>query len=267
MKENLPNSCKPIGMVYETTDYDLFSFIEYNRKTDHVQALVESFREKDVPNAILCNEKLQIIDGQNRFLARKKLGLPILFYCIDGLDIYDVAFLNSYGKNWGMKDFVDMWASLGKEEYVKIKKFCELYPDFPLKSSIFLLRGMLSTTIGGHNSDQYLEGEKKSSSNKAYLKHGEFKVVDWDKAVYMANCIMEYKPFCSPGTSIYKHEAFISAMIVLIRNNAFDNAEMVRRAGLYRDLFYKCQSKENYIKMLNNLWNYKRKNGKKSFNY
>jgi len=267
MKEIFSNRCKPIAMVYETKDYDLFSFLEYNRKTDHVNALIESFRERDVPNAILCNEKMEIIDGQNRFLARKELGLPIFFYCIENLNIYDVAFLNSYGKNWGAKDYVDMWASLGKEEYIKIKRFCAMFPDFSLTSSLHLLRGQLSTQIGAHYSDEHIKSEKAKSGTKAHLKLGNFKVADWDKAVYYANCIMEYKPFVSTGISIYKHDAFVSAMLVLLRANNFDNHEMVKKVSANRGYFYKCQTKEQYIKMLQELWNYKRRVGKKTFVY
>lgn len=267
MKEKIPSSCKPVALVYETTDYSLFSFIEHNRKTDHVNALIASFRERDVPNAILCNDKMEIIDGQNRFLARKELGLPILFYCIDNLDIYDVAFLNSYGKNWGARDYVDMWASLGKEEYIKIKKFCKLYPDFSLTSCIYLLNGSLSKMLGGQGSDEYISSGKRLSGNRAHLKYGTFKIDNWEKAVFYANCIMEYKPFESPGISIYKHDAFISAMLVLLRANNFENHEMVKKVAANRGYFYKCQTKEQYIKMLQELWNYNRRKDKKTFVY
>ena len=264
MKEKVPNTCKPISMVYETTDYDLFSFMNHNRETDHVNALIASFRERDVPNAILCNHKLQIVDGQNRFLARKKLGLPILFYCIDDLDIYDVAFLNSYGKNWGTADYVKMWASLGKDDYKKIIEFRNLYPDFSLTSSIQMLQGSLTTLSVGYYSDKNGQSKSKNSPN---IKRGTFKIVNWDNAVYIANCAMEYKPFANAGTQIYKQDAFIAALIVLLRNKCFDNAEMVRRASMYRDLFYKCSTKDNYIKMLNELYNYHRKREKVAFTY
>lgn len=100
-KQSLPKNSEPISFVCKTFDYDWFKFMEGNRKPDHVLSLMASFQRRDVPNAILCTNDGYIVDGQNRFLARKELGLPIYYYCIDGLDIHDVAYLNSYGKNSG----------------------------------------------------------------------------------------------------------------------------------------------------------------------
>ena len=80
------NNDKQVATVYTTNDYDKFSFLDANRVTDHVNALALSFKNRFVPNAIICNEKLQIIDGQNRFLASKQLGLPVYYYIINGLD-------------------------------------------------------------------------------------------------------------------------------------------------------------------------------------
>ena len=120
---------KLVASVYITMHYEKFKFIGENRDTDHVKALLRSFSERYVPNAILCNEKYEIIDGQNRFLALKEKGMPIPYYCFNGLDIYDVAFLNSYAKNWSNMDFVKMWAALGKEEYKIIKDFSNEFKD------------------------------------------------------------------------------------------------------------------------------------------
>lgn len=254
MKKSQPKECQPIALVYETTDYDWFKFLENNRRTDHVNALIESFKQRDVPNAILCNEDGYIIDGQNRFLARKELGLPIFYYCIEGLDIYDVAFLNSYGKNWSPQDFVEMWAGLGSEEYTKIKKFRDMFPDFPMSSILMLLNCSSTRQMGKITTD-----DKWGGFSKNKLKLGEFTVKNLDLSVYLANCIMQYKPFARPGTQIYRHQSFISAMIQLLVNGVFDNAEMVRRAGMYPDMFYKCINAENYVVMLQELWNRKRR--------
>lgn len=69
-----------IAVVYKTYDYDKFTMLDENRQPDHVKSLIVSFANRIVPNAILCNEKYEIIDGQNRFLALKEIGKPILYY-------------------------------------------------------------------------------------------------------------------------------------------------------------------------------------------
>lgn len=254
------NNDEPIAMVYKTYNYDQFKFLAENRIPDHIKALVMSFKSRMVPNAILCNEKKEIIDGQNRFLASKQIGAPVYYYCIEGLGIYDVASLNSYGKNWSNDDYVRMWAELGKEEYKKILDFCKEFPDLSLSNAITILSGARRRATSGHmlsdkTANKYREGNMKMSG----IKDGSFVIEDIEHSRYVARCIMEYKPFSRPGTQIYVQSAFVSAMTRLLKNNSFDNAEMVRKAQMFPSLFFKCVNAKDYITMLEDLWNYKRR--------
>lgn len=248
----------PIAMVMKTNDYDKFKFISQNRLPDHVRALVQSFKDRYVPNAILCNDKFEIIDGQNRFLAAKELGLPVFYYCIENLGIYDVASLNSYGKNWSPLDFVNMWASLGKDEYKKILSFCKMYPDISLSSVLMILSDSVAAQQGVVGTDSgVIKNGIHNKKNK--LKSGEFEIKDIEHAHLVATSIIQYKPFVRPGVQIYKQSAFVSAMVQLLRKPCFENSEMVRKAGIYPSLFYRCVSAKEYVLMLENLWNYKRR--------
>lgn len=247
----------PIAMVMKTNDYDKFKFISQNRQPDHVKALAQSFKDRYVPNAILCNEKYEIIDGQNRFLAAKDLGLPIYYYCIENLGIYDVASLNSFGKNWAPIDFVNMWAALGKDEYKKILSFCKMYPDISLSSVLMILSDSTSAQQGVVGSDKYVN-KRGINSRKNKLKSGDFEIKDLNHAHFVARSIMQYKSLIRPGVQIYKQCAFISALIQLLRKSYFDNDEMVRKALRIPSMFYRCVTAKEYILMLENLWNYKR---------
>lgn len=248
-----------VAQVYKTTHYEKFKFLEQNRKTDHVNALINSFQKRDVPNAILCNEKYEIIDGQNRFEARKALGLPVYYYCISDLDIYDVVFLNSFGKNWSTSDFVSMWASLGKENYRIIQTFKEEFPDFSLNVILMILSGSTWTQRTYAGSDEFVKRNGRISHTTNNLKEGLFEIKDLELSRYIARSIMQYKPYCRPGVQIYKQYAFVSAMTQLLRNKNFDNAEMVRRAEMFPTYFYRCVSAKEYIVMFEDLWNYRRK--------
>lgn len=255
---------KIISQVFTTTDYDQFKFIDNNRQADHVKALTVSFKERYVPNAILCNEKMEIIDGQNRFLAAKELGLPIYYYCIQGLGIYDVASLNSYGKNWNNRDFARMWAGLGKKAYITIVKFAEEFNELSFQTVLMLLSNSVAYQSQSIGSDSYVERNGFNQKNK--FKLGLFEIKDIDFAYYVARCIMAYKPFVRPGVQIYKQNTFAVAMMQLLRNKNFDNAEMVRRAGFYPDMFFRCVNAKSYIEMLEGLWNFRRRN-KVRFDY
>lgn len=255
------NNDEPVAMVFKTKDYDKFKLISENREPDHVNALVSSFRKRLVPNAILCNEKLEIIDGQNRFLALKELGEPILYYCIDGLDIYDVASLNSYGKNWSNEDYVRMWAALGKNEYKKILDFCREFPDFSLANALTILSNNKRVKYESRIS---LDGSKKvntirnSANSTSPLKAGSYTIEDIEHSRYVARCILEYKAFACPGKQIYIQSAFVSAMVMLLKNKNFDNNEMVKKITMFPSLFHRCLNNKEYISMLEEIWNYRR---------
>jgi hypothetical protein len=260
------NNDEPIAMVYKTYDYGKFKFIAQNREPDHVRALIQSFKERLVPNAILCNDKYEIIDGQNRFLALKELGEPIIYYCITGLGIYDVASLNSYGKNWSPIDFIKMWADLGKQQYIDILSFAESYNELNLTSILIILSDSVAAQQSAVGTDAFVARDGRSKAARNKLKLGEFMIKDIDHAHYVARSIMQYKPFAKPGKQIHKQTAFVSAMVKLLRNNNFDNNEMVRKAGMFPSLFYRCVNANEYIHMLEELWNYKRR-AKVRFDY
>ena len=249
-----------VSQVHKTNDYDKFRFISQNREPDHVNALVLSFNDRLVPNAILCNENLEIIDGQNRFLAAKQIGAPIYYYIINGLGIYDVASLNSYGKNWSSLDYVKMWAALGKDEYKKALAFNAEFPDISLQNALTILSGASKRTVLGHIlTDKTLEKRAGREIKQSSIKDGSFIIKDLDHSRYVARCVMEYKPFAKPGVQIYKQQTFVVAMVRLLRAERFDNAELVRKISLYPSMFYRCTTAKQYIDMLEELWNYKRR--------
>ena len=65
---------KQIASVYETYDYDKFHNKEKgNREIDHYKKIATQMNEQFLFTVIIVNEKFEIIDGQNRFLASREL--------------------------------------------------------------------------------------------------------------------------------------------------------------------------------------------------
>ena len=69
-----------IGHIYQTKDYDLFSYYEGNRRIseEHVKGLLESFNEchyEFVP--IIVTPGMVVLDGQHRLEASRKGGYPV----------------------------------------------------------------------------------------------------------------------------------------------------------------------------------------------
>ena len=72
------------NQVQTSSDYAKFKTLIGNRKPNelHIKRLISSFKERYLFSPILVNEKMQIIDGQHRFLSAKELNLPINYLVV-----------------------------------------------------------------------------------------------------------------------------------------------------------------------------------------
>lgn len=75
-------NCKPVATIYETTDYDAFTLLDFNRdakpRKDLLDALDENGRFYE---HIIVNKDLEVLDGQHRLLSAKLKNKPITFLC------------------------------------------------------------------------------------------------------------------------------------------------------------------------------------------
>jgi len=119
-----------------TVAYELFNFLTFNRKTDeqHINKLIESMKMfgfigviQVIETAIIEGKKrLYIVDGQHRFMAAMRLGLPIQFQIHKADNKKElaelIAELNSSAKSWGTTQYLKVWSELGIEEYTQLKQ-------------------------------------------------------------------------------------------------------------------------------------------------
>lgn len=125
--------------IYSSSNYKMFRFLEFNRDIDikHVNRLIISMRRNNIISYPLmiytdCVDGkwgYWIVDGQHRFEAMKRLGIPIWFtlyekQSVEPITLYDlvrlVADVNNTSKPWGIHQYLKAWKSLGVREYLKI---------------------------------------------------------------------------------------------------------------------------------------------------
>ena len=118
----LTKSMKVVSSVYETKDYSIFKELEDNRDITkaRVEKLVASFSEKEILNPIVVNEKMEIVDGQGRYEALKRLGRSIKFLVSPGATIEDCRRMNAYNQKWTNMEFVKSFASSGDVNYINL---------------------------------------------------------------------------------------------------------------------------------------------------
>lgn len=111
--------------IWKTIDYDAFSFHPANRKINpnNVLQIMSSMGSKFLLQSfpIVVNEAMEIMDGQTRFVAAKRLNKPI-FYIIDpDIQIQDVSLLN-HSMKWKITDHLHMLSSLKNPHAIEVER-------------------------------------------------------------------------------------------------------------------------------------------------
>lgn len=112
-----------------TTDLSKFKFLEDNRDvtTSRVNKIIASIEKVGyVLSPILVNEKYEVIDGQGRFLALKKLGLPQYYIMQEGIGIAECRQMNIHQSNWTTLDYIISYAKGGNENYKRLHSLINL---------------------------------------------------------------------------------------------------------------------------------------------
>lgn len=116
--------------IYVTTDYDIFKTLTGNRdvKNGRVVKTIESIQEFGwLTEPILVNENLEVIDGQGRLEALRRLEMPVEFIIEKGIGIKECQGLNHYQKNWSTMDYIDSFIAGGNENYIWLKSMISKY--------------------------------------------------------------------------------------------------------------------------------------------
>lgn len=224
--------------VLRTKDYHLFSHLEGNRNINrqHVNRLVESMKEQYLVSPIIVNGKYEIIDGQHRFEAIKLLGLPLLYIMVKQYGLEEVQRFNTNQKNFSYDDFANGYIDLGKEDYRILKDFKDKY-DFDWGVSIAMLTGMAA----------------RSGLDSQKFKDGEFKVKSLAKATEMADKITQIGQYYSEYTRKY----FIYAAMKMIKLPGYDHKHFMNKLKYMSTKLVTCNSVEDYVKLLEYIYNYK----------
>ena len=113
--------------IYETRDYGLFKKLEGNRDLRCVERIKKSIAEVGYILSPICvNERMEVIDGQNRLQALKELEMPVHYYVCEGIGIKEAIQMNLGRQNWRPVDYAKAYALRGNENYKRLLYLSEL---------------------------------------------------------------------------------------------------------------------------------------------
>lgn len=230
--------------IHKTSDLEQFIFRPDNRAkiiASHVDALVESIRGHNLLHMrpIDVNTDKEILDGQHRVLAAKRLGLEIYYRMSEDLEPRDILALNVHA-NWQNLDYMNYYIKQGNQEYIKLQSY--------MTANAIPLKIALALTIGINQREQ----------NRRF-KEGEY--------VFQADSTSEHVDLCwntihfivkMNGRSPYLHAAkFWIALIKLVNHENFNNEKWMVNLRKMVERFSIKTTTQDYLKLMMDVHNYR----------
>jgi hypothetical protein len=211
-----------------TTEFEAFNLVESNReiRETHVKSLIKSIQKQNLLEAkpIIVDEKFNVLDGQHRLEACKRLNEPVYWVRLDK-DVNTgeaLIGLNSNQKTWTLGDYVHYYAKEGNKEYHKILELVEL----------------------GFNMSNAIAIASQTQSAGKSIKNGSFKCGPVDH-ITMAGIIDDYQSILTEVVNT----KVIRALNAMIRSGNYHHDTHFPRIKMHRYSLEKCASPNQYIAM------------------
>jgi hypothetical protein len=226
--------------IQQTKDYSRFFIREDNREINqaHLKKLIKSIQSKDLMayNPIIINRGGEIIDGQHRYEAAKKLEKTIYYVVMDNGALQDIILLNNNMRNWTTTDFMMAYIRLGNQNYRQLQQFSKDY-NMTIPTSLHLLSG----TTGINHED---------------FRLGKFTVRSYEKGVQMAKFIQALGPYTEER--FLNTKEFIRSILQLY--GKIDSKEVLSQLDKHKLPFKKQPNLKGYLRQFEDIINFRKRN-------
>lgn len=239
--------------VAQTTNYALFVMHDQNRVIlDHEgfkprKDLLESMKKTGFLETghIICtlraDGKLEIVEGHNRFITAKHLGIPVWYSAHPANDAVTPVKHNQTIRTWGVKDFAG-GHSQDNADYAEVMAF-HRKTKIPLMACFTLFAGQTAAS--------------SSNVNRA-MKQGQYKIKNRDLPSEVGTIVLALAKHCDFAASINLVNAISRAVFA----KGFDSQRMVERIAKKPELIKRCNKSSDYELMLETLYNHGVKSGR-----
>lgn len=237
-------------MIHETKDYNMFKMVKGNRELNeaHIKVLMEEISKLNLLHIqpILVTKDMEVIDGQHRLEAAKRLGVPICYRVVEG-DAKDLMTALNIHKPWGLKNFMNVFAEKGLLPYKRILEVSEKFSITPaVISRIFPPKKC---------------GEKDYISK--YYRNGEYDYYitdeDIERLAKVKDCLSAFKDFFSwPKAAMNRHYILLAIFAFLKRKDVTLDG-FIRRIAMYPPNTDVPFTTLGMKKLLVNIYNWKNK--------
>ncbi len=235
--------------LQETKDYEVFKHFECNRNLHegNLKKLQKSITEANMLKSkpILIDNQFRVIDGKHRLEVAKRLGIPIWYQVHENFEISDIIKLNNAVKSWGIPDYLNFYSKNNYENYVQLNSFIEKN-----KVDVNIALHMLNP-----NRDT---GFYKSFKDGLYQFPDQSEYMTVVLRKQMIDDTVEYIKKKTSGNKIYLDRVtFYCALVTFFCNENFNYDVFMKKLQFKLDLMRPCSKKEDYLKILKNIYNWK----------
>lgn len=213
--------------IYETNDYEKFKTLVGNRNVDlqRIKKIEESIKNVGyINNPIIVNENYEVIDGQGRLEALKKLDMPVQYVIQEGIGVKECISMNINQTNWKHIDYIKSYADVGNKSYQYLYDLCKKFPKISILVIEYALIEILKFDVGlirdgkfECTEEQYLNAYNKLQfiENFNFLDYKRINGKSWNFMLALCFCydcklIDNKKLIEKVKTYSYKIDFFIS---------------------------------------------------------
>lgn len=239
--------------IHSTHDLSIFKTLNGNRELNlsHVDRIAQSIVDNGflkVP--IVVNENFEIIDGQHRVEAARKVKSMVYYVKVKNYNLSTAIILNANSANWKTIDYVKSFCERGNINYLKLMHLYESNKDFGLNTC-----AEMSTDF------MYRLVRNKDNSKADAIKTGEFIYNDVNDAEY----IFESMRKIHGNIPESKSAIYCRTIKICLKNQDFKLPDFVYKANKYPDLYRKSNTISVIMQNIERIYNYNNKTKKQIY--
>ncbi len=236
-------------MIKKTEDLDIFKKHPLNRELHegNVVKIMSSIKIKNLldKRPILVNEKMEIVDGQHRLEACKRLAIPIFYEIEKSLESSDIILLNANQKSWSILDFIKHHACAGNKNYVELLSFSQ-----QMRLSPILVVRSISRTEGFHKTLKRGAFQMPTPESEKLMKLRKVMDTHKDAVTFLQSKLLGDKVFL-------KSDKFNGVLIDFLSLELIDLEIFNKKLAQRMDLVCQRTTRTAYHLMWKEIYNYR----------
>lgn len=232
-----------MNKILTTENYSIFKKLPENRDVvddAKVKRLMKDIQEHGLLNEILVNDRMQVLDGQHRLEALKRLNMPVSYRIINDAALPEVIALNNTQTRWNTNNYIDAYARQGDSSYLALERWCKEYSDI---GTTAVLR-IMTNGDGGRG-----------------LKTGDVHIIDnIPDGIQMLNILRTIKAVRGNGRQMHSFARAVWHMYAIEEVSLKELEASIKLHGSNRNLGLEyVDGVQAAIKALKQVYNYRRK--------